>query len=139
MFIHSACLGVDTFLLISGLLTVYTVSIYQDGVKFNLIMFYIHRYLRLTPVFAVVILIHATLLKFLGSGPLWYGAEQHLMESCRSLWWWALLYIQNYSGERIFVSTLHKTKNLTFFLTRNTFFKFVTSCKRKKHNIARSV
>lgn len=112
MWIISSDLGVDTFFVIGGLLTVYTVFLSLDkGIKFNLIWFYIHRYLRLTPVFAIVILIHATLLKYFGSGPMWYGVEKHLMDSCRSLWWWALLHIQNYSNERVIVSKRLK-KNL---------------------------
>lgn len=134
MFIHTSCLGVDTFLVIAGLLTSYTVFIYQDkGIKFIPIMFYLHRYLRLTPVFAIVVLIHSTLLKYLGSGPLWYGVEQHLMNPCRSLWWWALLYVQNYSEERVLVSNLLKAVLSINYKRRNSARKAYTlvSCVKE--------
>ncbi|CAH1378595.1 unnamed protein product [Tenebrio molitor] len=97
MFVVGATIAVDTFFVIGGLVTVYTFLKATDkGVKFNIVLYYIHRYLRLTPAVAIVILIHATLLKHLGDGPLWSSIDDHLVESCRKHWWAALLYIQNY-------------------------------------------
>jgi peptidoglycan/LPS O-acetylase OafA/YrhL len=97
MFVVGATIAVDTFFVIGGLVTVYTFLKATDkGVKFNIVLYYVHRYLRLTPAVAIVILIHATLLKHLGDGPLWSSIDDHLVESCRKHWWAALLYIQNY-------------------------------------------
>ncbi|RZB40460.1 hypothetical protein BDFB_010301, partial [Asbolus verrucosus] len=97
MFIVGATVAVDTFFLIGGLVTVYTfLRATEKGIKFNIFLYYIHRYIRLTPSLAIVILIHATLLKYFGNGPLWNSFDDHLIESCRKHWWAALLYIQNY-------------------------------------------
>lgn len=58
-------------------------------------MSYIHRYLRLTPILAVIIVISLTLYKQLGSGPLYYTYILNAI-NCDKYWWSALLYIQNY-------------------------------------------
>lgn len=62
-------------------------------------MIYFHRYLRLTPVFAVAIFFTITLMRFLGSGPLWPFAISNIAAKCEKYWWAALLYINNYIRE----------------------------------------
>jgi hypothetical protein len=57
---------------------------------------YIHRYLRLTPAFAALILFSSSLMRYVGNGPIWYNAEKLLVEPCHKYWWSALLYVQNY-------------------------------------------
>lgn len=52
----------------------------------------------------MVVLIHATLLKYFGSGPLWNSFDDHLVNPCRKHWWAALLYIQNYVHDNQAVS-----------------------------------
>jgi peptidoglycan/LPS O-acetylase OafA/YrhL len=47
MFVVGATIAVDTFFVIGGLVTVYTFLKATDkGVKFNIVLYYIHRYLR---------------------------------------------------------------------------------------------
>jgi hypothetical protein len=43
-----------------------------------------------------VVLVSATLLKYMGSGPQWPLVDQTLQQFCANNWWVALLYIQNY-------------------------------------------
>ncbi|XP_055623467.1 nose resistant to fluoxetine protein 6-like [Toxorhynchites rutilus septentrionalis] len=54
------------------------------------------RYIRLTPVYAFVILLHATWLAKLQDGPFWKLGVGLEREMCRRNWWTNLLYINNY-------------------------------------------
>ncbi|KAB0798817.1 hypothetical protein PPYR_06697 [Photinus pyralis] len=99
MFIIGAHNAVDTFFFISGLTLSYVFMIYsRRGAKFNVFIFYVRRYIRLTPAMGVVILLYAFLLKYMGSGPLWPATIEKLVSGCRKNWWKALLYIQNYDS-----------------------------------------
>ncbi|XP_041769695.1 nose resistant to fluoxetine protein 6-like [Anopheles merus] len=91
----------QTFLAMSGtLLTIQFCSFVEKRkgkVSFLYVPFAIlYRYVRLTPVYAFVILLHATWLLKLQTGPLWrWGAETE-QTFCRQNWWTNLLYINNY-------------------------------------------
>ncbi|XP_012287276.1 O-acyltransferase like protein [Orussus abietinus] len=57
---------------------------------------YAHRYVRLTPAYAMTIGLYATLFDKIGSGPRWrrwVGTER---DNCRDNWWANLLYVNNY-------------------------------------------
>lgn len=55
---------------------------------------YFHRYLRYTPAFAALILFTVSLMKFMGNGPVFDFEKNE--PHCRTNWYWALLYVQNY-------------------------------------------
>ncbi|KAJ4446705.1 hypothetical protein ANN_13402, partial [Periplaneta americana] len=90
-------MAVDTFLLLSGLLVSYVFmkDMRRPDARFNIPLHYLHRYIRLTPVLAALMLIQLSLMDHLGSGPIW-GTNVYQTELCRRNWWAALLYIQNY-------------------------------------------
>nr|XP_019546423.2 nose resistant to fluoxetine protein 6-like [Aedes albopictus] len=95
--IISGPLSVDTFFLLSGLLTCWTLLKELDRSRMlNVPLMYLHRYLRLTPVFAALILLTVGLLPYLGSGPLWNASLGLSVDQCNRYWWSALLYVQNY-------------------------------------------
>ncbi|XP_049292985.1 nose resistant to fluoxetine protein 6-like isoform X3 [Anopheles funestus] len=54
------------------------------------------RYVRLTPVYAFVMLFEATWVVRLGDGPLWQKGFETGRTYCRANWWANLLYINNY-------------------------------------------
>lgn len=58
-------------------------------------MMYLHRYIRLTPVVAVVVLYIMSLYKYSGEGPMWMkiGTQD---KRCEDSWWATLVYVQNY-------------------------------------------
>ncbi|GLV35410.1 uncharacterized protein CBL_01440 [Carabus blaptoides fortunei] len=96
MYMLSATVNVDTFFVLSGLLVAYGfLQAKEKGVKFNVFLYWIHRYIRLTPAFGVMILINATIITHLGSGPFW-SLLASLKTTCVEKWWHNLLYIQNY-------------------------------------------
>jgi len=100
--VFNAYPSVDTFFLIGATLLSYITLKELDknngsGPVFW-IKFYVHRYIRLTGVFSVIIFFHATLLKYFATGPysFWVTMEH---DFCEKNWWKNLLYVQNFLSE----------------------------------------
>ncbi|CRL03773.1 CLUMA_CG016228, isoform A [Clunio marinus] len=90
-------IAVDTFFVIGGLLISQSILNSMEKKCFNIPKMYLHRYLRTTPVLALLILIILSILKFLGNGPYFdYFINIAFVKSCEKNWWAALLHIQNY-------------------------------------------
>ena len=88
--------SVDSFFLIGSTLLAFITLKELDktnggNIKFW-IMFYVHRYIRLTGVYAMVIGFHATFLKFFATGP-----QSHILsnEYCKNYWYYNILYVNN--------------------------------------------
>ncbi|XP_055604209.1 nose resistant to fluoxetine protein 6-like [Uranotaenia lowii] len=91
----------QTFMFISGLLMALFIVDMVDVKKVKLgvvhwIKFILLRYLRLTPVYAFVVLLHATWLIKLRDGPIWLRHHEKEMSNCRENWWTNLLYVNNH-------------------------------------------
>ncbi|XP_042912018.1 nose resistant to fluoxetine protein 6 [Parasteatoda tepidariorum] len=88
--------SVDSFFVLSGFLMSYLY--FQECAKKQgktpWLYFYVHRYLRLTPVYMIVLAFYATVMPIIGSGPFWqdYNVDPH----CQKGWWWNLIYINNF-------------------------------------------
>ena len=84
---------VDIFFLISGLLVTFSLlrELDQNKGKFNVGYYYLHRYLRLTIVYAFILGFIATLTVYLGTGPYWYTVHDY-SNFCRNAWWRQFLY-----------------------------------------------
>merc|ERR1719466_687775 len=95
--VANAIPSVDTFFLIgSALLTYGTLKQLERtgaGLKFWL-LYFVHRYIRLTGVYAVIVMFHTTLLRYFATGPTSYNISI-TVQSCRDSWWWNLLYVGN--------------------------------------------
>ncbi|XP_046748813.1 uncharacterized protein LOC124412735 [Diprion similis] len=88
--------AVDTFFVVSGFLMTYLhFKAIKAGKKVNLPMMYLHRYLRLTPSFAVIMLFSAVLLHRVANGPIW-STMDFIVQPCRDNWWVSLLYVHNF-------------------------------------------
>ncbi|XP_054259385.1 nose resistant to fluoxetine protein 6-like [Macrosteles quadrilineatus] len=95
--IENTQLSVEIFFLMSGVLVAYGLFRYLDkGKKFNLVQFYVYRYLRLTPTLAALVLLQATILRRATDGPLWRRMFYDYQHNCQTNWWSTLLYIANY-------------------------------------------
>ncbi|XP_060069296.1 nose resistant to fluoxetine protein 6-like, partial [Ylistrum balloti] len=96
--IGNAFVSVDSFFTMSGLLLAYLFmkEMKKNNGKMNWPMFYFHRFWRLTPPYMLVLMISATLTRYMGGdgGPMWSrkGTEQ---DYCKDTWWTNLLYINN--------------------------------------------
>uniref|UniRef100_A0A915Q4I6 Nose resistant-to-fluoxetine protein N-terminal domain-containing protein n=1 Tax=Setaria digitata TaxID=48799 RepID=A0A915Q4I6_9BILA len=102
LIIVQAPLAVDSFFYLSGMLTSYLFmekfkveatkgrSIYSLDMW---LLFYIHRYIRLTPVYLMVMVLDVTLLTHFSDGPFWRPIEANY---CRKSWWTNLIYMNNF-------------------------------------------
>uniref|UniRef100_A0A182WLD6 Acyltransferase 3 domain-containing protein n=1 Tax=Anopheles minimus TaxID=112268 RepID=A0A182WLD6_9DIPT len=91
----------QTFLAMSGTLLAIQLMSLAEKRKGRVSFLYVpvailYRYIRLTPVYAFVILLHATWLFKLQTGPMWRWAAETEQTFCRRHWWTNLLYINNY-------------------------------------------
>lgn len=68
----------------------------QKTQKINLFKFWAFRYLRITPLFAAIILGMVSILRYFGNGPLFWAISDNFVPDCERYWWSALLHVQNY-------------------------------------------
>ncbi|XP_017145314.1 nose resistant to fluoxetine protein 6-like [Drosophila miranda] len=97
-FILYAYFSVDSFFFIGGLLVAMVVlrSMEKSKGKLNVPMMYLHRFIRITPILAVAILVYVNLITVVADGPLGY-IEYRDKEACEKGWFWTLLFVQNYA------------------------------------------
>lgn len=90
-------LAVDTFLVLSGMLVAMSMlrELDKEG-KFNPLMLYLHRYIRITAPLAALILFAVSFAIYMGEGVYWKAQMDSLKQPCLTNWWAALLHIQNY-------------------------------------------
>ena len=104
--IWNGMFNVDTFFMMSAVLVAYFTLKEMDKnkgkptIKWIMfwVMFYVHRYIRLTAVYAIVIGLHATLLKYFADGPLSFLITKQI-NKCQNGWYLNLLYINNFAYE----------------------------------------
>ena len=89
--------SVDSFFLISGVLLSYLTlkELQKTRGRVNIGLFYVHRYLRLTGTYVIIIGFFATLMRYLVFGPL-SGTLVYQSLGCQEDWWKNLLYINNF-------------------------------------------
>uniref|UniRef100_A0A1I7SSF4 NRF domain-containing protein n=1 Tax=Bursaphelenchus xylophilus TaxID=6326 RepID=A0A1I7SSF4_BURXY len=94
-----APLAVDSFFFLSGLLTSYIFigKIRRGQVRIDLwttwFAYYIRRYIRLTPVYVMIMLLEVTIFVYISEGPFWRPIEPTY---CINTWWVNLLYVNNF-------------------------------------------
>ncbi|XP_046378688.2 uncharacterized protein LOC124150714 [Haliotis rufescens] len=97
----NATLSVDTFFLLSGCLVCYLFlkeskkSLTGRPTVKQMILYYVHRYCRLTPVYMIFIMAYTGLMRHIVEGPISFDAELKDADNCRTHWWTNLLYINN--------------------------------------------
>ncbi|KAH8354694.1 hypothetical protein KR084_002745 [Drosophila pseudotakahashii] len=98
-FILYAPFSVDTFFFISGLLLVVIGlrSLEKTHGRLNVPLMYLHRYLRLTPIVAVAMLVYLKMLPLFADGPMYNSTKFFDYSKCGSTWYLTLLYVQNYA------------------------------------------
>ncbi|VVC24589.1 Nose resistant-to-fluoxetine protein, N-terminal,Double-stranded RNA-binding [Cinara cedri] len=95
--IRNGSLVVDFFFVISGFLTFH--FLYDELVntkRINVPLLLLWRWLRLMPVYGLMIAFHAFVLLHLADGPLWKSIAFQESYNCRQYWWSNLLFINNY-------------------------------------------
>jgi hypothetical protein len=95
-FIDIYNISVDSFFLLSGILV--TNSFFREmkrSGRVNIFRFYLHRYLRITPAVALLILVQK-FIRFFNDGPFYNSFTRNFQGKCDKYWWSALLHVQNY-------------------------------------------
>ncbi|VDK71115.1 unnamed protein product [Onchocerca ochengi] len=114
LIIVQAPLAVDSFFYLSGMLTSYLFmeKFKKEATKGRSIfsidmwsLFYIHRYIRLTPIYLMIMVLDVTLLTHFSDGPFWRPIEANY---CRKSWWTNLIYMNNFLLQDVEVSTYRK-------------------------------
>jgi peptidoglycan/LPS O-acetylase OafA/YrhL len=94
---YSGFFAVDTFFWLSGFLMSYFFIIEVEKSmslgKFGMV--YIHRFLRITPMYMIVLCFFWTMTKYIGNGPLWINVENDFT-GCEDYWYSNLIYINNF-------------------------------------------
>lgn len=105
--ILGSTVSVDSFFVTSGMLVAkgFFEYVTNEG-RFNLLLFYVHRYLRITLPLSLVVLFYATLPQFLGSGPMLYNVYKNHQKYCQDYWWSTLLHLQAYFNPDKLVNSL---------------------------------
>lgn len=96
--------AVNTFFSITGMLTSYLMLKQNQTMRFvtspaKWAAFFVYRYLRIMPMYALVVLYCKTLAKYTGSGPIWDYATSSLGQrrTCeQEPWSWTLLFRANF-------------------------------------------
>ncbi|OMJ91137.1 hypothetical protein SteCoe_6401 [Stentor coeruleus] len=97
--VYGSFYAVDTFFWLSGFLMAYIFLTDLEGsLTMNpskILKVYIHRYLRITPVYMFCLFFFWTLQEYLGNGPLYIGIEDYFFPECKEYWWTNMLYLNN--------------------------------------------
>ncbi|XP_058797503.1 nose resistant to fluoxetine protein 6-like [Phymastichus coffea] len=97
LYIFIAPFAVDTFFAMSGFLMTYLFFKEMPKKKrFNVPMYYLHRYVRLTPPVIALVVFAIVFVPKLGSGAQWDATLNFILGSCRTKWWPQLVYLQNF-------------------------------------------
>ncbi|XP_046864834.1 nose resistant to fluoxetine protein 6-like [Xenia sp. Carnegie-2017] len=96
MAVANAYFAVDSFFFLSGLLVAYTClrKMERTQGKVNWGLFYLHRYLRLTPSLMFVVLFAVHIKGILSDSPTWLSLYKE--KNCEDKWWTNMLYINNF-------------------------------------------
>ncbi|KAL1132309.1 hypothetical protein AAG570_010265 [Ranatra chinensis] len=96
---RAASLYTDPFIMMSGLLTAYSLGRQmQKHQKIDVMREIASRLLRLMPTLGGLILFCTFILPYMGSGPQWPLVINHHAEICKNHWWRNMLFIHNYFG-----------------------------------------
>lgn len=102
MLILNGVMLVQTFLVISGVLTTYLfLTQNENEEQSNVKIIFrnvLKRYIRLAPLQAIAILLQSTWLYRLGSGPIYNRVIYAEQAFCRKHWWKNMLFIDNYAN-----------------------------------------
>lgn len=92
--------AVDTFFWLSGLLMAYLfiIEIEKKPQQYILktLLAYVHRYLRITPVYMFCLLFFWSMQKYLGNGPAYVYIDEQFNSDCHDYWYSNFIYLNNF-------------------------------------------
>ncbi|XP_066294090.1 nose resistant to fluoxetine protein 6-like isoform X1 [Branchiostoma lanceolatum] len=115
-------LSVDSFFFLSGVLMAYLMLLQLDkfrreGRRFPYWLLYFHRYWRLTPVYAFVMMLYMWVYPYITTGP---ATTTQPDPGCINNWWYNFLYINNFldmvKGTECMAWTWYLANDMQFFI-----------------------
>ncbi|XP_026752873.3 nose resistant to fluoxetine protein 6-like [Galleria mellonella] len=97
--LFNGTLVTQSFFVMSAFLLSYNLQIYSEKHTITWMHFpkgVLLRYLRLTPIYALMLGTVATFMRYLGEGPLWQLMVTSESMACRKYWWAHMFYFNNY-------------------------------------------
>lgn len=120
---RAAAIYTDAFIMLSGLLTTYSIiGRLQKNQSPRIVQEYFSRFLRIVPMLAALVLFCTFVLPELGSGPQWNLVVNRHAEICKENWWRNFLFIHNYFGFGEMVRQPVNKARLSFSYDRLWFF-----------------
>ncbi|XP_068620642.1 nose resistant to fluoxetine protein 6-like [Battus philenor] len=131
---------VQAYFVMSSFLMVYKLQILSETTQITWSSFYkilIFRWLRLTPMYALMIAFTMTWMRHFGSGPLWNLYVTGVITDCRNYWWAHLLYINNYihDDKACAVQSWHIASDMQVFCLGLLVYLAISSSSRKVKTI----
>lgn len=94
--IYGGFYSVDTFFWLSGFLAAYLfIGQYVAKGKMSFVLVYVHRFLRILPVYMFTLCFIWAYLKYVGYGPMWFNGDG-LNNECKRHWWTNMLFLNNF-------------------------------------------
>ena len=128
--------AVDSFLWAAGLLLGYLftseVNKNSDFSLIKLMLVYLHRFLRITPVFMFCTFFFWSMTPYLGGGPLWFNVGS-IAGDCEEYWYANLIYLNNFIPEwknTCFVSGWYLAVDFQLFIIGTIIVLFYTKLDR---------
>lgn len=140
----SAYFAVDTFFFMSGflamsiLMKIATKMIQEEKISLyfkRIPIFYVKRFLRLTPVYFFILFVYLEIFPLLESGPFWNLLDTDIT-FCNQYWWTNLLYVNNLypsGSQECYAVTWYLANDFQFFILV-PFFAFFTVYSVKNYS-----
>ncbi|CAD5125022.1 DgyrCDS13260 [Dimorphilus gyrociliatus] len=113
--ISYSVVAVHSFFVLSGfLVTISTLKKLSDS-SFKIVPYYIHRYWRITPTYAIIMATYIILYQFFVKGPM-SVEENSFLEICNKGWWMNLLYINNINNISCMGWTWYLAADMQFYV-----------------------
>ncbi|XP_048737855.1 nose resistant to fluoxetine protein 6-like isoform X1 [Ostrea edulis] len=99
--VYTAPFAIDSFFVISGFLITYHFlrkCLHKGKLKWQFILgFYSNRYIRITPVYFIILMTYTYFYHYVGDSPL-YPNSIAVADKCKDNWWRHILYVNNLVG-----------------------------------------
>lgn len=98
-FVISGAYAVDIFFWLSGFLGTYLLMAEmkkKNGKMQPFWLIYLHRFLRLVPLYMLTMLIYWFLMSIAGTGPIFFMYKEEGTKYCSKVWWTHILFINNF-------------------------------------------
>ena len=120
-FVYGGLFSVDAFFWMSGVLFAYLAIIqFRSTRGVNWPVLYLHRFIRILPLYMFILFLSWSFSAYIGSGPMWYTFDE-TQADCTKYWWTMPLFINNLympndDGASCLTGSWYLANDMQFFL-----------------------